>query len=145
MPVNNMNVGVDYALSYYDGTTQSLVDLGDVQSVKITAHAADIESKPFNDSPRFGFVPMGYTIDFTITRTGSQLEDLMVTFEQNFNQGNVLAPGFLNQTINNPDGTTSRYQFTKFVVFLPEQGNIEREKVVTLQLKGKASTKVKLA
>jgi len=33
--------------------------------------------------PRFGFIPDGYKIDFTITRSSSSLEDLMATFSQN--------------------------------------------------------------
>jgi hypothetical protein len=145
MPVNGMNVGVDYTLTYYDATSGSLVNLGDVQDVKITANKHDIKSSPYNQVPRFGYVPDGYKIDFTITRAVSTLEDLMVTFSKNFNAGNVQAPGYLNETINNADGSVSRYQYTNFVVFLTSHGDISREKVVTLVLEGMASDKVQIA
>jgi hypothetical protein len=145
MPVNGMNVGADYSITYFDSNTGGLVDLGDVQTVKITAMKHDISSKPFNKPPRYGYIPDGFKIDFTITRTGAVLEDLMVAFAQNFDSGNVQGPGFLNQTINNPDGSVSRYQYTNFVVFLTDHGDISREKVVPLTLEGMASTKVKLA
>ena len=145
MPVNGMNVGVDYTLTYYDATSGSLVNLGDVQDVKITANKHDIKSSPYNQVPRFGYVPDGYKIDFTITRAVSTLEDLMVTFSKNFNAGNVQAPGYLNETINNADGSVSRYQYTNFVVFLTSHGDISREKVVTLVLEGMASDKVHIA
>jgi len=95
--------------------------------------------------PRFGYVPDGYKIDFTITRNGSVLEDLMVTFSTNFNAGNVMAPGYLNETINNPDGTVSRYQYTNLVVFLNSHGDISRDKVVSLSLEAMASDKVTIA
>lgn len=145
MSVNGMNVGVDYFITYYDSTSGALINLGDVQDVKIAALKHDIKSAPYNQPPRYGFVPDGYKIDFTITRNGSSLEDLMVLLEANFNAGNVQGAGYLNETINNPDGSISRYQYKNFVVFLTSHGDISREKVVTLVLEGMASQKIKIA
>ena len=140
-----MNTGTDYTFGYYDGSTGVIVDLGDVQDVKITANKHDIKSAPYNAPPRYGYVPDGFTIDFTITRTGSALEDAAVVFEANFNHGKVIKPGFLNQTTTNPDGTVSRYQYTNFVFFLPDHGDISREKVVQQKGHGQASQKVRIA
>lgn len=145
MPVNGMNVGVDYSILYFSGTTGQLIDLGDVQDVNIVAMKHDIKSMPYNNTPRYGYVPDGYRIEFTITRTGSTLEDLMVTFSQNFNIGAVQQPGYLNESIINPDGSVRRYQYTNFVVFLTDHGNISRDKVVTLKMEGMASDKVQIA
>lgn len=145
MPVNGMNVGVDYTISFYDGTSGTLVNLGDVQNVKIVALKHDIKSMPYNDVPRYGYVPDGFKIDFSITRTGSDITDFMVKAAQNFNAGNVQKPGYLNETITNPDGSISRYQYTKFVVFLTDHGNIQRDAPVTLTLEGMASDKVQIA
>lgn len=140
-----MNVGVDYTLSYFESSSGTLIDLGDVQNVKIIANKHDISSKPYNQVPRYGYVPDGFKIDFSITRVGSVLEDLMVTFSANFNAGNIITPGFLNQSINNPNGTVRRYQYTNFVVFLTDHGEISREKVVSLKLEGMASDKIIIA
>jgi hypothetical protein len=140
-----MNVGVDYSITYYDSTSGALIDLGDVQNVQITALKHDIKSMPYNRPPRYGFVPDGFRIEFTITRTGSTLEDLMVTLSQNFNAGSVQKPGYLNEAITNPDGSVRRYQYTNFVVFLTDHGNISRDKIVTLKLEGMASDKVQIA
>lgn len=145
MPVNGMNVGVDYSITYYDSASGALINLGDVQNVRITGQKHDISSKPYNQVPRFGYVPDGFKVDFTITRNGSVLEDLMVTFSSNFNAGNVMGAGYLNETINNADGSVSRYQYTNFVVFLTDHGDISREKTVTIKLEGMASDKVKIA
>jgi hypothetical protein len=140
-----MNTGVDYSLSYYDGGSGVIIDLGDVQSVKITALKHELKSMPYNAVPRYGYVPDGYKIDFSLVRTGSLMEDLMVTFSKNFNAGNVIKPGYLNESINNPSGTISRYQYTNFVIFLDDHGDISREKPVMLHLSGMASDKVALA
>lgn len=145
MPINGMNVGVDYSITYYESASSTLIQLGDVQNVKIAAQKHDIKSAPYNQVPRYGFIPDGYKIDFTITRTGSVLEDLMVAFSASFNAGNIITPGFLNQSIINPDGTVRRYQYTNFVVFLTDHGDISREKVVTLKLDGMASDKITIA
>jgi hypothetical protein len=142
MPVNGMNVGVDYQISYYESVSGGLIPLGDVQSVRIAAQHHPIKSAPYNQPPRFGYIPDGYKIDFTITRNSVVLESLMATFEQQFNAGNVMGPGYLQETINNADGTISRFQYTNFVVFLTSHGDISREKTVTLVMEGMASTKV---
>lgn len=145
MPINGMNVGVDYSINYFESSSGQLVNLGDVQNVHITAMKHDIKSSPYNQVPRFGFVPDGFKVDFSITRTGSILEDLMVTLTQNFNAGAVQTPGFLNESIINPDGTTRRYQYTNFVIFLTDHGDISREKVVSMKLEGMASDKLQIA
>jgi hypothetical protein len=145
MPLNGMNIGTDYLFQYYDGNTGALVQLGDVQNVKIAALKHDIVTRPYNDFPRFGYVPDGFKIDFTITRNVSTLEDLMVTFQLNFQAGALMRPGYLNETINNWDGTVSRYQYQNFVVYLTAHGDISREKNVTLTFEGMASKKIGIA
>lgn len=145
MPVNGMNVGVDYSITYYESVSGGLINLGDVQSVKIIAQKHDISSKPYNQLPRYGYVPDGYKVDFTITRNASTLEDLAVLNSANFNAGNVQSPGYLNETIINADGSVSRYQYTNFVVFLTDHGDISREKTVPIKLEGMASDKVRIA
>lgn len=145
MPINGMNVGGDYSITYYDGTLGTLIDLGDVQDVKISAAKHDIKSMPYNNDPRFGYVADGFKIDFTITRTGSVLEDLMITINSNQKNGVVQQPGYLNRSVINPDGTTSRYQYTGFVIFLTDPGNIDRDKVSTMKLEGMAGNFQKIA
>lgn len=145
MPVNGMNTGVDYALFYFDGVSGALVDLGDVQDIKVIALKHDIKSQPYNRVPRYGYVPDGFKIDFSITRTGSALEDFMVAAAANFNAGAISKPGYLQETINNPDGTISRYQYTEMVIFLTDHGNISRDAPVKIALEGMASDKVPIA
>jgi hypothetical protein len=145
MPTNSMNTGTDYTLAYFDGNQGKIIDLGDVQNVKISALKHDIKTMPYNNVPRYGYVPDGFKIEFDITRQGSVLEDLMVTFSRNFNQGLVQKPGVLNQSTINADGTTSRYQYTNMVLFLTDHGDISREKVVRIKLEGYASDKIPIA
>lgn len=140
-----MNTGTDYTISYYDGTSGTLIDLDDVQNVTIQAMKHDIKSTPFNRPSRFGFVPDGFKIEFTISRGGSTLEDLSVLNAANFNGGKIQSPGFLNKSVTNPDGSVSRYQYTNLVVFVTDHGAISREKNVVLKLEAMASECVAIA
>jgi hypothetical protein len=145
MPQNLMNVGADYSFSCYDGTSGALVDFDDIESIKITAQKHDIAARPYNDDPRFGYVADGFKIEFDIVRTDSSLEDYAVLQNQNLDNGVVQNPGFLNETIINPDGSTSRYQYTNFVWFVTDHGDVSREKIVKIKVEGMASRKVQIA
>ena len=145
MPVNAMNTGVDYTFGYYDANTGQVVDLGDVQNVKITRNKHQLKSTPYNAPPRFGYVEDGFNINFTITRTGAALEDFSLNQAAAFDAGSVIKAGYLSQSVNNPDGSVSRYQFTGFVFFMDDPGDVAREKQVTITCEGAASKKVKIA
>jgi hypothetical protein len=145
MPSNAGSVGVDYNFSLYNGNTGFLQDLGDVQSVRVTQQKHDISNRPYNRPPRFDFIPDGYRVAFSITRTVSALEDLAVQNEANFNAGLGNKAGYLNETITNTDGTVSRYQYQGFVFFLTDHGDVSREKTVTVTGEGMASQKIRIA
>jgi hypothetical protein len=142
--VNLMNVGADYVFAFYNPNTGTLLELGDVQNVTVTAQKHDIKSMPYNNVPRYGYVPDGFRISFTITRSTSTLEDFMVAYDAAFNAGQVIPAGYLNETINNADGTVSKYQYVNMVVFLTDHGDVSREKVVTQKFEGMASEKISL-
>ena len=142
MPVNNMNVGRDYTFGYYDANTGTVVDLGDIQSIRITAQYHDIANRPYNNVPTYGYIHDGYNISFTITRTGKALEEFQLAATNAFNSGSVIQPGYLNETVTNQDGSTSRYQYQKFVFKVTDLGDISREQVVKLTASGMASSKV---
>jgi hypothetical protein len=145
MPTNAMNVGADYNITYFDGNSGALVVLGDVQDVRITAQKHDIKTMPYNQVPRYDFVPDGFKIDFTMTRSLPILENLMMVLAAAFNSGGLIQPGVLNQTTQNSDGSVSRYQYTNFRCFLTDHGNISRDRVVTQRLEGWASDKLTIA
>lgn len=145
MATNAGNTGKDYSFGFYDGNTGAIVDLGDVQSVKVQAQKHDLKNMPYNGPPKYDYVPDGYKLSFTITRTVSALEDLMVTREANFNAGLPSLPGYLSETVNNTDGSVSRYQYTGFVFFLTDHGDVSRDKTVTVTCEGMASTKVQIS
>ena len=145
MAVNSMSVGNDYALVFYDSNTGSIIDLGDVQNFTITAVKHDIKSQPYNDDPRFGYIDDGYRFSFNITRIGPALENFQLDQAARFRSGQHVTSGYLNETVNNPDNTVSRYQYQGFVFYVTDIGDVSREKNVSLKAEGMASRKVRLA
>lgn len=145
MPINQMNVGTDYSFSVYNGTSGTLQDFGNIENIKINGQAHELKVTPYNGPPLFGFASDGYHITFEIARSDSSLEDYQVAYDALFNSGGLFAPGFFNQTINNPDGTVSMYQYTNFVFRLDSHGDVSREKPVKLSVIGRASEKISLA
>lgn len=145
MAENGMSVGRDYTLAFYDADTNSIIDLGDVQNVKITAAKHTIKSQPYNNIPRFGYIPDGYAITFTITRTGPELENFQLAANTRFNQGNSSRAGYLNETVTEADGTVSRYQYLGFVFWVGDIGEITREAPVKMSAEGMAGDKVQIS
>jgi hypothetical protein len=145
MPVNNMSVGRDYDLVFVDSNTGAPLDLGDVQSFRVSAVKHDIKSMPYNAPPRFGYIPDGYRFSFTITRVGPDLENFQLRQTAQFEAGQHVTSGYLNETVRNPDGTVSRYQYTGFVFWTGDIGDVSRDANVKLSAEGMASQKVQLA
>lgn len=145
MPVNGLSVGIDYTLSYYDSTSKAVVDLGDVQNVKISAPKHNVESRPYNGKVKMGYIPDGYRFTFTIVRTGPELESYQLTQDANFYNGVPTTGGYMNETVTEGDGSVSRYQYTDFVFAVTEVAELSREGTIRLQCEGFASDKVPLA
>lgn len=145
MPVNGMNVGKDYSFGLYDANTGEVIDFGDIQNVKITAIYHDIKSAPYNDVPKYGHIPDGYKGSMTITRTRAALEELQLKLNEKFNNGEVMKPGYLNETVVNTDGSVSRFQYTGVDFKIEEIADVSREKIVPQTMTFMASNKVQIA
>jgi hypothetical protein len=130
MPVNGMNTGRDFSFGVYDQNIGVIVDFGDIQYFEIDAHKANIVSRPYNGLPKFGYVPDGYAGTFQIVRTKADVEQLQIKLSALFNTGGSVLPGFINYTVNNPDGSVARYQVTGAVFWMNKIASGSREKTI---------------
>lgn len=142
MPVNGMNVGTDYTYGYYDPSTGLLVDLGPVQDVKVKPITAAIKSDPINGLSVQGYTYHGYEIEITADRAGPAYEDMASNQQSAFNLGGIIRPGYITETVQNPDGSVSKKRFNGVVMTVTDLGDKSREKKVTQSLKGFASEMV---
>lgn len=145
MAVNGMNLGVDYQFGLFDGFSQAIINLGDVQSVTMVAHKSDVKSMPYNAPPRYAHVYDGYSGTFDIVRTSAILENLQIIQNNAFDAGAVIPTGFLQETVNNPDGSVSVYQYVNVDWFMTNPGHVSRDKETHQTVEWKASKKVQIA
>lgn len=145
MAINSMTVGRDYAFGFYDANTGAMVDLGSVQMVGVTQPKHDIENRPYNDDPTYGYISDGYRFTFNITRTSNTLEDFVLDQIEAFRNGKSIQAGYLTETITNNDGSVRRYIYENFVFWINDLGSIQRETVVKITAEGKASRKRRIA
>ena len=145
MPINNMVVGRDYDLAFYDARTNAIIDLGDLQAVDIKANKHSIKSSPYNGDPKFGYIEDGYAFSFQFIRTTAALEDFALDQAATFAAGGNCPAGILNETVRYSDGTTRSYQYPGFVFHLDDVSSISREKAVPARGEGMASTKKRIS
>src|SRR6185437_8070480 len=145
MPSNAGTIGVDYSVSFFDGVTGQLQDLGDVQSFQMTALKHDLKNMPYNGDPVYDYISDGHRCTFTITRTNSNWDSFQVTREANIRNGIKNTAGVLNKSIINADGTVSRFQYQNFVFWVEDLGDVSREKLVQVKASGYASRMVQIA
>ncbi len=145
MPSNAGTIGVDYSIAYYDGVTGALQDLGDVQSVKMTAQKHDLKNMPYNGDPVYDFMHDGHKVAFTITRTDSRWDIFQAAREANIRAGRKNVAGVLNKSITNADGSVSRFQYQNFVFWVTDLGDVSREKLVQVTAEGWASRMLQIA
>lgn len=145
MAQNGLSVGPDYAFGLYDGTSAQILVMDDVQSVKVTKHNTSIASKPYNSRPRFAHVADGYSGSFALMRTSPILDKLEVLRDAGIYNGNVMPPSFLNETINNPDGTVSKFQYTNVDWYVTEMADVSKDKAVTRTVEFHASDRIQLS
>jgi hypothetical protein len=140
-----MNTGADYSFTFYDGDTNAIVTIPDIEHVSIKAEHHELARHPYNDDPSFDYQDAGFSISFEVTRSGSNLELASVKRGAAIRQGKVRKPGYLNKTIKEADGTVTRLQYQGFVFALEDHGDVSRDKVVKLRIKGKASRCIQIA
>lgn len=140
-----MNLGVDYVFGLFDKNTGKILNLGDIQSISMVAHKTDVKSMPYNTMPRYAHVPDGYSGTFELVRTAPDMENLQIALNAAFNAGSVMQPGFIAETVNNPDGSVSKYQYINVDFFMTNPGVVSRDNVVKQTITWMASDKVQIA
>jgi hypothetical protein len=141
MSMNGFNTGQDVTLVLTDPNT------GNVLS---TVTVINFESKPINETKRIdpldGYsVPLifytGWEGSLEIERTGDELDIYWATLEANYYLGLNQTGITINQTIRNPNGTTSQWQYINTILQLTDAGTWSRTNSVTQKFNFMCSAK----
>lgn len=89
-------------------------------------------------------LPKGWTGSFMLDRGSSAVDDFIAKIEQAYLAGQPIGAGTLYQYVNEPDGSTSTYQFNGVVFKLSSAGVYRGDSAVTQKLDFYASGRVRV-
>jgi hypothetical protein len=91
-----------------------------------------------------GELPKGWTGSFALDRGSSAVDDFIAQIEQAYLAGQPIGAGTLYQYVNEPDGSTSTYQFNGVVFKLTSAGVYRGDAAVTQRLDFYASGRIRV-
>jgi len=86
----------------------------------------------------------GWKGSFEIDRFDSTLDDYWAAAEAAYYNGQNVAYGFIQETIQEPNGGISQFRFEKVVYKLTDMGSREGDKTVKMKLEFMASRRLKV-
>ena len=89
-------------------------------------------------------LPKGWTGSFMLDRGSSAVDDFIAQIEQAYLAGQSISAGTLYQYVNEPDGSTSTYQFNGVVFKLTSAGVYKGDAAVTQKLDFYASGRIRV-
>jgi len=142
MPYNTFSVGSDC----------QVVVMGPFGRVDL-AYVTGFESQQVTTSVRVdrmdgvqlgAELPRGWTGNFSLDRGSSAVDDFIAQIELAYNNGQAVNAGTLYQYVNEPDGSTSTYQYAGAVFKLSSAGVYKGDAAVSQRLDFYASSRVKM-
>lgn len=139
MPYNTFSVGSDC----------QLVVMGPFGRVDL-AHVTGFESKQLTQAVRVdrldgvqlgAELPKGWAGSFDLDRGSSAVDDFIASIEQAYLAGQTISAGTLYQYVNEPNGSSSTYQYTGAVFKLASAGAYKGDAAVTQRLEFYASSR----
>ena len=142
MPYNTFSVGSDC----------QIVMMGPFGRVDL-AHVTGFEARQMTmavrvdrlDGVQLGAeLPKGWSGNFSLDRGSSAVDDFIAQIEKTYLAGKSINAGTLYQYINEPDGSTSTYQFNGVVFKLTSSGVYKGDAAVTQRLDFYASGRTRV-
>jgi hypothetical protein len=142
MPYNTFSIGSDCQLVV-------MGPFGRVDLAHVTGFEANQVTLPIRvdrlDGVQLGAeLPKGWSGMFTLDRGSPAADDFIAAIEQAYLAGQSIPAGTLYQYVNEPDGSTSTYQFSGVVFKLTSAGAYRGDAPVAQKLSFYASSRVSL-
>lgn len=144
MPVNNLSIGHDVTVTFFDGTTQLIVAWPARTGFSAEPITKTINSEPLNGPPLFAEAPNGWhgTMDFD--RTDSTIDDYFAKNEALYFAGGNPITGTITQTIQEKNGSVTQYVFNGVAIKPSQMGAWKAAEKVAIRVDWSASNRVKV-
>lgn len=117
------------------------VDLTHVTGFESRQRTATVRVDRIDGTQLGAELPKGWEGYFELERGSSAVDDLVAQIEANFHAGAAVPSGSLFQYVNEPDGSTSTYQYDTVVFRLSQAGTWRGDQSVKQRLEFFASTR----
>lgn len=140
MPYNTFSVGHDCQLVVMGPFGR--VDLAFVTGFEAQQMTQSVRVDRLDGVQLGAELPRGWSGIFTLDRGSPAADDFIAAIEQAYYAGQSIAAGTLYQYVNEPDGSTSTYQFSGVVFKLASAGIYRGDAPVAQKLEFFASSRV---
>ena len=141
MPLNGYSIGKDAVFTINTPNGILRVNLTGFDAKPVYT---DLKSMPLDKPPVHMSIPSGWKGTFKVDRQDSSVDDYVATNEAAYYAGQSMLQGTITQTIEEVDGSTSRYRYTNVNLRVTDPGNWASEKLVEQSLEFEASRRLKL-
>ena len=139
MPYNTFSVGSDCQLVVMGPFGR--VDLSHVTGFEANQLTLPVRIDRLDGVQLGAELPKGWSGSFALDRGTSAADDFIAAIEQAYLAGQTIGAGTLYQYVNEPDGSTSTYQFTGAVFKLTSAGSYKGDAAVAQKLDFFASSR----
>jgi len=140
MPYNTFSIGSDCQLVVMGPFGR--VDLAHVTGFEANQVTMAVRVDRLDGVQLGAELPKGWSGNFTLDRGSSAADDFIAAIEQAYLAGQSIPAGTLYQYVNEPDGSTSTYQFSGVVFKLTSAGVYKGDAPVAQRLSFYASSRV---
>lgn len=142
MPVNSFSVGKDVAFDVIiNGVPQVFRR---VTGFEAKPRYAERESHGLDGQNRHLPIPAGWEGSFEIDRADNAADAFVALTEAVYYAGGGIQPGTIVETITNPDGSLSQYQFQLVTLMLREGGQWKGDDKVMMRFDFRATQRVQI-
>jgi hypothetical protein len=144
MTINNLNVGRDCTIDLYDPMAGGPVSFAIITGFHPKQLTTKLQSKGMDGTNRFGTEPDGWSFTVALDRSGPALDNFIDLRERAYHAGIPMQAITVTQTIQEPDGGYTTWRYWGVDVDLSDAGNYKNGALITQQLEGRASGRIKV-
>ena len=143
MPINGQSLGKD--ISFTVVTSTGNLTINGKTDYDIKPMFTDLKHKDLDGTTTYAYEPDGWSISIKAERRDSAVDTYFAQLEAAYYAGQNILPGTILETIREPDGSTSQYQYTNVVLKYDDAGNWKSDGFIQISLTGMATRRIKVA
>lgn len=144
MPIGGQSLGKDcrIVLVLPNGGTLNIPSAA-ITKFKPTPQVTDEKRKGLDGEARHNVIHDGWKVDIELDRFDSTVDDFWAAAEDAYYTGVNLGWGYMQETIQEPNGGTSQYRYEKVAYKVTDLGDREGDKVIKMKMEALASRRRK--